>query len=329
MPVAGIPACSNFSENLSIFPLFSIKGQLLSSYLVFLVELILSITRRQQSFEIWDSLQVFDESFELLLDYDIPPSKTEYQGSSIYKLMAIELRNWLWGASAIGSFGWAIVSISGAIAFNDEPYLHNITYMLPSVLSSLIILKFWCIGFLINQRLDMLMNFSLKELKRNPRKTIHTRKKEKIQKIFSQLVSASISFGNGYSWSLLLMLFNISYHLLIHSYLGIAWFYRGINITDKSQHSLCEISWSLMYLLQLLAVHSICGSISQKVDQMAYVLLEWQRQLYILKRAKVDLEIIVPLDELVLIIFIDKHIHITTQHPTLTQPGDNVSDLGS
>ncbi|KAJ8680859.1 hypothetical protein QAD02_016646 [Eretmocerus hayati] len=143
---------------------------MLFNYMVLMMELVRSITTRQRLIELWDSIQVFDESLQLLLEYDKTPSKRGFPESQVYKSMIIQFQRCLWEIFAISTIGWTFVNVSGMMAF-DEPYLHNIGYMTPYVFTFIAALKFCGLAYLISQRLDRLVDYASHKTTRTSRES--------------------------------------------------------------------------------------------------------------------------------------------------------------
>ncbi|KAJ8680852.1 hypothetical protein QAD02_016639 [Eretmocerus hayati] len=245
--------------------------KVLLNYIVLMMELVRSITTRQQLIKVWDRIQVFDESLQLLLGYDEISSKKRLPKSHTYQSMIIHLQRCVWIIFAISTVGWTAVNVLGMYAYH-ETYLRNISYMIPYVLTFIVALKFCGLVYLINQRLSLLIDYlSHKRGKKFRESDEDETTIEMIETMLRQLERVCEYLNGIYTWPLLYLLYNIFCHLLSNSYSIALRFMIRMEHGEHWPSILCRLSWFFMFSIQLGLIHLMCHSVSLKKSDLFHI----------------------------------------------------------
>ncbi|NP_001177425.1 gustatory receptor 6 [Nasonia vitripennis] len=249
-------------------------GKLILNYLVSMVDTLLCIRCRERFVHVWNSIQDFDESFQL---GNVPAGRDSPRYSPILR----RARFWVWTILTTNVVGWTMINQLGMHAFG-EPYLQNIGYMLTYVGTCVAVLKFVGVVMLLGQRFAYLNE----ELARQRKKEEGRRSRaadeivKKIESSYNKLLSTSEELGNIYSFSLFLYLLNLFCHAVSNMYFFTIWTILDPGYLKNPKIVFCLFSWLLIYLVQMLLIHVACHFTSLEANRMASVLLDWRRQAY-------------------------------------------------
>ncbi|KAJ8680860.1 hypothetical protein QAD02_016647 [Eretmocerus hayati] len=250
------------------------KAKLILNYMVSVTELSLSVLNRKNFVHVWNSIQEFDESFRLGVVLNAVEAS---KGQPLkYGPLVSQSRIWLWSSLVVSTIGWTAINQLGMHAFN-EPYLRNVGYLLTYVGTYIAVFKFCGIVFLLGQRFAYLNRLILRRTNNGVASSLDEANVQRIEFWYNQLLDTSRKFNDTYSCSLLMFIFNLFLHTVCNMYFFVYWLIVNPDYLTNAKVMSCEFVWLVMFVVQLMALYSVCDFASEEANRTAAILLNWRR----------------------------------------------------
>ncbi|XP_043476884.1 uncharacterized protein LOC122507937 [Leptopilina heterotoma] len=197
--------------------------------------------------------------------------------SSILINKKIKFYGWI---LLVGSFLiWLYINQTGMYAFMESA-VQNISYMFAYIGSSFSVFKFSGITSIIGQRFKHLNKITCDSSPSRDHFLVSPDVDQKVvQKLRRDLMKASEKLNSLYYWSLLLWLFNLSFHTVSGMYFFIQYLKKDDETIDFPIYC-CLGGWVIAFVIQLTLLNYACHFACSEANRMGYILLNWRRWQY-------------------------------------------------
>ncbi|XP_051158939.1 gustatory receptor for sugar taste 43a-like [Leptopilina boulardi] len=236
------------------------KESVVSNYFTMMFDLTMTIMTRNQFVIIWNIIQDFDYKTNNLGFFQ-NEKKTKFY-------------SWI---ILIGSFLiWLYINQTGMYAFMEN-FVQNFSYMYGYIGTGFSVFKFSGIVAILGQRFKHLNKITNDSSSSESTCASSSKVDQKVlEKLRSDLMKASEKLNSLYYWSLLLWLFNLSFHIISGIYFFIQWLKRDDGIVDLIIYC-CLGGWIISFIIQLILLHYACHFTCSEANRMGYILLNWRR----------------------------------------------------